>query len=376
MRHTANSPSSSTAPRTETSELAAAGLWEGVDRVLETLSPETASEQKLGPLAARRLRLLGRPVPDRLAREDRAARAGALVAPALLARIREAYDGPLLLIKGPELANCYPDGARRLGDLDVVAADPERAQAALLSGGFRPKPTNLPADYARHHHLHPLQYPGLALPVEIHRRVMWPAGLRGPSNEELFEAAVPASVGVDGLLAPDPRHHALLLAAHAWGEVPMRNLREFVDVLALTNDAERGELRRLAREWDFEHGWTATLAAADWLLRDGAEPTFVRVWARHLRSLREPTVLEMHVQKWLSPFTLASPPVALRLSATAIVQDLRPGMSEGWRGKFLRIAHALPDAFSSRSAHERRSRERGIRPPRRTVGIGSRRPLD
>lgn len=356
--------------------MAADGLWDGVDRLLDRLSPEAAAEQKLGPLAARRLRALGRPIPENLAREERAARAGSLVAPAVLARVRAAYDGPLLLIKGPELASCYPAGARRLGDLDLIAGDAERAQAALLQHGFTEKAMGVEADYLRHHHLHPLIYPGLAVPIEIHRQAMWPSGLTGPSNEELFEAAAPATVGVDGLLAPDRRHHALLLAAHAWGEVPMRNLREFVDVLALTDDRDREELRRLARRWGFERGWLATLAAADWLLRDGPEPRFVPVWARYLRTLREPTVLEMHVQKWLSPFSLAPTRAALRLSAAAIVSDVRPGLSEGWGTKSARIAHALSNALSGKSAHERQSSERGIRPPRRTIGIRSRRRSD
>ena len=351
--------------------MAADGLWEGVDRLLERLSPQAAAEHKLGPLAARRLRLLGQSIPAELMREERAAKAGALVAPAVLGRVREAYDGPLLLMKGPELTSCYPDRARRLGDLDLVAGDAEQAQTALLSRGFTAKPTTAQGDYDGHHHLQPLAYPGLALPIEVHRRAMWPAGLPTPSNEELFEAASPATVGVDGILAPDRRHHALLLAAHAWGEVPMRNLREFVDVLALTDDADRKDLRKLAHRWGFERGWTATLAAADWLLRDGPEPTFVPVWARYLRTLREPTVLEMHVQKWLSPFSFAPPRTALRLSAAAAASDVRPGLSEGWRAKLARMGHAMLGAFSRKSEHERHSSERGIRPPRKTIGIRS-----
>lgn len=356
--------------------MAADGLWEGVDQLLDRLSPEAAADHKLGPLAARRLRALGQAVPEQLAREERAAKAGALVAPALLTRVREAYQGPLLLLKGPELTSRYPGGARRLGDLDLVAGDAEQAQAALILHGFRPKSMEVEADYLRHHHLHPLSYPGLPLPIEIHRQAMWPTGLPRPRTEELFEAAVPAAVGVDGLLAPDRRHHALLLAAHAWGEVPMRNLREFVDVLALTDDSDRDDLRKLARRWGFERGWSATLAAADWLLRDGPEPAFVPIWARYLRTLREPTVLEMHVQKWLSPYSLATPRTAFRLSAAAVVSDVRPGLSEGWGTKLARVAHALRDAFSRKSAHERHSRERGIRPPRRTIGIRSSRRSD
>ncbi len=337
--------------------MAARGLWEGVDRLLERLEPDVASKHGLGPLAARRLRLLGGAVPEELAREERAARAAALVVPTLLARIRAAYDGPLLLLKGPELARVYPDGARRIGDLDLLAADAERAQQALLAAGFVLRPGTSPPDYDVHHHLHPLAWPGIPLPVEIHRRAAWPRGLAGPRNEELLEAALPAATGVEGILTPDPRQHAVLLASHAWREVPMQKLREFVDVLAFTDDESREELAGIARRWEFERGWSATLAAADWLLRDGDEPRFVRYWARHMRSLREPTVFETHVQGWLFPFSLTQPRIATRLAAAAVLRDLHPSRQEGWAAKTRKMARALRHPFSPRSEHVRRSVE-------------------
>ena len=77
------------------------GLWEGVERLLGRLTPELAAEHGLGPLAARQMRLAGAEVPDDLLREERAGRTANLVAPAILKRAREAYDGPLLLVKGP-----------------------------------------------------------------------------------------------------------------------------------------------------------------------------------------------------------------------------------------------------------------------------------
>lgn len=332
----------------------AEGLWNGVEGLLERLTPERAGDHGLGALAARRLRLRGEEPPERLLREERAARVGALVAPVLLARAREAYDGPLLLVKGPELSRRYPDGARGFSDLDLVAEDAERAQAALLAAGFRLRPDTPPLDYARHHHLHPLEWPGLALPIEIHRSVMWPRGFQPPSNQELFEAARPASLPVDNLLVPDPHHHALLLAAHAWGEVPMRKLRELVDVLAFTSDGERDELGRLAQRWGIERGWDAVLGAADWLLRDGPEPRFVRSWARYLRQLREPTVVEMHAQEWLAPFTLAPPLTALRLSLGALLIDLRPLPHESWNDKRRRMTRAALHPLSSKPLYDRR----------------------
>jgi Uncharacterised nucleotidyltransferase len=337
--------------------VAAQGLWEGVDRLLEGLEPEVACAHGLGPLAARRLRLAGEPVPDELVREERSARAGALVAPTMLARIREAYDGPLLLLKGPEVTRAYPDGARRLSDLDVLAGDAEQAQEALLAAGFRPRPLEAHPDFDQHQHLHPLLWPGVPLPVEIHRRVAWPRGLAAPRNETLFEAASASHTGVEGLLAPDPRHQAVLLASHGWREKPMRKLRQLVDVLAFTDDDAREELAGLARSWGFERGWSATLAAADWLLRDGQEPKFVRYWARYMRELQEPTVLQVHVQAWLSPFSLAPPSVATRLAAAAVLRDLRPRTEEGWGAQARKIGRALRHPLSPNSERIRRSIE-------------------
>jgi hypothetical protein len=352
--------------------MAAEGLWEGVDRLLALLEPDLACAHGLGPLAARRLRLSGEPVPGQLAREERAARAAVLVVPTLLARIREAYDGPLLLMKGPELTSRYPDQARRLADLDLLAGDPERAQEALLRAGFGLRLGQAGPDYNVHHHLHPLVWPDIALPVEMHRRVAWPRGLEGPRNEELFEAAVPASIGIDGILTPDPHQHAVLLASHAWREVPMQKLRALVDVLAFTNDEEREELAELARRWKFERAWAATLAAADWLLREGEEPSFVRYWARYLRQLRDPTVFEMHLQVLLSPFTLAQPRTAVRLSASAVLRALRPRPQEGWTTKARRTAHAVLHPFSAKSGHDRRFRQGRWRRRAPTSGAGDR----
>jgi hypothetical protein len=101
------------------------------------------------------------------------------------------------------------------------------------------------------------------------------------------------------------------------------------------------------------------LAAGDWLLRGGDEPGFVPLWGRYLRQLRDPTVFEMHVQEWLSPFTLAPPRLALRLSAAALGRDLRPLPNETWGDKRRRIGRAVLHPLSPKSAYDRRF---GVRP--------------
>jgi hypothetical protein len=324
------------------------------------LTPELATEHGLGPLAARRLRLADEAVPDHHLREERASRTAALVAPSLLQRARDAYDGPLLLVKGPELSARYPDGARRFGDLDLVAGDAEEAQAALLAAGFRLQQRDWPPegydDVRRpHYHLHPLVFPGLGLRIEIHKHVKWPDRLRPPSNEELFEAAVPSVVGVPGLLTPHPDHHAVVLVSHAWGEVPMRRVRQLVDVLAFVDDGDRAKLRQLAAGWGIERGWTSTLAVGDWLLLGHPEPRLVGVWARYLRELREPNVLEMHVQDWLSPFWLTTPRPAAHRTFDAVLRDLRPKPNQTWKAKLRQTMRALTHPRRARTEHYVRS---------------------
>jgi hypothetical protein len=339
----------------------AESFWEGVDSLLGRLAPEVAADHGLGPLAARLRRFAADEVPERLAREERAARTASLVAPALLARVRAAYEGPLLLVKGPELTVRYPDGARRFGDLDLVAGDAEEAQAALLAAGFRleERPRWPPEGYDEvrrpHYHLHPLEWPGLGLRIEIHKHVKWPEGLQPPRNDELFEAGIPSVTGVEGLLAPHPDHHAVVLVSHAWGEIPMRKLRQLVDVLAFVDDGDREDIRRLAARWGIERGWCSTLDVADWLFRGAPEPRLVGIWARYLRELREPSVLEMHLQEWLSPFWLTTRKAAARKALQAVLLDLQPGPRQTWKEKLQQTARALTHPFSSASEHYLRS---------------------
>lgn len=332
--------------------------WEAVERLIDGLEPRLVSEHGLGPFAARMLRLAGNPVPESLVREHRAAATANLVAPSLLAKARSAYDGPLLLLKGPELANRYPDRSRRFSDVDLLAGDADRAQAALLASGFRLQDCEWPPqgydEHRRQHfHLHPLEWPGLALRMEIHRSVNWPEALDPPANVELFDAAVPASVGVEGLLAPHPDHHALLIASHGWSKLPL--LRDLIDLMLFVEEGQREELQRIARAWRFDRGWVASLALAEWMLADGAEPAFVRLWARYLRRLREPTVIEMHLNSWLSPFWLFPAAGAVRRAGVAVARDVRPWPDQPWSEKRRRIARALFNPLSPKSEHDRRS---------------------
>src|SRR5262245_28971607 len=101
---------------------AAAPIWAGVHRLLDRADQAGLVFHRPEPLAARRLRALGEEPPEELVETERLGTAFALAGAAHLARARQAVDGPLLVVKGPELAAFYPDPALRISrDLDLVA---------------------------------------------------------------------------------------------------------------------------------------------------------------------------------------------------------------------------------------------------------------
>jgi hypothetical protein len=328
------------------------GLWAAVD-ALVARAPSLADvySHRLELFAARQLRAVGNDVPeDLLARERRAAIA-ALTAPLLLSRIREAYDGPLLLIKGPEVAARYPDPTLRLfGDVDLLTPDADAAQAALLAAGF--VEIGDPQLYIDIHHLRPLELPGLPLVVEVHSRPKWVAGLPAPTLEELLVDAVPTAVGAPGILAPSPVKHALLLAAHSWAHEPLRLLRDVVDFAAVADEADREELQTLAAGWGVSRLWRSTDAAARAVLHGDAQPRSLRLWAQNLGLARERTVLENHLQRWLSDFWVLSPTRALRRWPTIFRDEVLPDRGEPWRRKLSRSALAVRNAHRRRSEHD------------------------
>jgi hypothetical protein len=59
------------------------------------------------------LRRRGDTVPKPLVLEERAASLTMLTAVPLMERVRASCDGPLVLVKGPEVARVYPENAHR-----------------------------------------------------------------------------------------------------------------------------------------------------------------------------------------------------------------------------------------------------------------------
>ncbi|HET6864630.1 MAG TPA: nucleotidyltransferase family protein [Solirubrobacteraceae bacterium] len=316
-------------------------------------SLEALRAHRLQLLAASLWRSRREQLPSGLRAEERRATMTALAAVAVLRRVRAAYGGPLMLMKGPEVAASYPEPRTRpYNDIDLLADDPVGAQRALLDAGFVPRADQ--RDHSRAQHLDPLMDPELALIVEIHRRPNCPSRLVAPTTDELFSLGVPSVTGIEGLIAPSPAAHALLLAAHAWAHHPLGRVGDLIDVAAVLPPDERRVAAGLARRWGWARMWETTLSAADALLGGGPEPFALRTWARHLGAVSELSVLDNHVVRMIAP-GFALPPrhvpvgIAIELRGYA---ELNPG--ERWPRKLGRTAIAVRDAFTVKSQHDSR----------------------
>lgn len=335
-------------------------LWQAVDRLVDRApSLDDLRSHRLELFAARRWRALGVPVPADLLEQERRAAIGVLAARLLLERVRSSYDGEIVLLKGLDVAARYPDPAlRAFGDLDLLVADAPAAQAGLLAAGF--EEVGDPSLFVDIHHLRPLRWPDLPLVVEIHSRPKWiDGGPAAPPIAELLAAAVPAEQGVQVL---PPAHHALLLAAHSWAHEPLRRLRDLIDIAVMAEAAGRAEVAELARDWRLERLWRVTIATADAVLFGRSRPWALRLWAQNLEKVRERTVLENHLQRWFSDFSVMPPAAAAARLPATIGSELRPEGDEGWGNKLSRSRRAMRNATRRRSAHDdelARSRRRG-----------------
>lgn len=328
-------------------------IWTAVDRIVGSASKlADLRRHRVQLLAARRWRALGRQIPPELLEEEHWAGVVALTTPLLLEKARAACDGPLVILKGPEVASYYPNPTLRpWRDIDLLVPNAEKVQQALLDAGF--KPAGHEELYVDIHHLRPLRHPALPLALEIHSKPKWPARLEPPRTEELLAVARPASADVKGILALPPAHHALLLAAHAWAHEPLTTLSELIDVTAVAESADRDEIESLARRWRMTKLWRTTIAASDaLLLRPGRHSWPLRTWARHLAAVRERTVFETHSARLLSSFWGLPWRAALGATSDALVSELRRQSGESWRTKLLRTTRAVRNASVGRSAHD------------------------
>jgi hypothetical protein len=317
-----------------------AGVWERVDALLD-LGPgqATLEAHRLELLAGKRLRELHEPVPPTLAQMERLAVARELAVPALLSRVRAATEIPLLLMKGPACAVRYRATVTRpFRDLDLLTPEADSVWETLVNAGF--VPLEDPADYAEHHHRAPLLWPGLPLTLEIHSRPHWTADGPPPDAAELLAGSTPGRGPLTGVRIPAPEHHAVLLAVHAREHGPLLRLGDLLDIALMSAGVEPGEIEAVARQWGCERLWQTTAAASSALFGDGAVPLSLRTWARHLPAVRERTVIEGHLARWIEPLWTA-PEWRAPAVARAVAQDLRPHRNESWGPKLTRAGRVV-----------------------------------
>jgi hypothetical protein len=331
---------------------AAPAIWSAVDRLVDSTDDVAdLRANRLHLLAARRWRQLGREVPAELVADERLSVLVTLLLPELLGRLRDELEGPLVLHKGPEIAVAYPDPVLRpFIDLDVLVPDATAAQRALVAAGF--VELGNPMYYAQAPHFLPLELPGIPLLVEVHEHLNWPRWIGRSPTAELLAEAVPSSLGIDGVDTLAPHHHVLAVATHAWAHGPFTRVGDLVDVAALADGLDRDELARLAGRWGLGRLWRTTSATVDAVLFGGPPPRAARTWARNLPAVRERTVLENHVGRWLSGFSALGLLGGWRVLGIEVGKDLRPAVNETWGQKLARVPHAFRNAFVTRTQHD------------------------
>jgi Uncharacterised nucleotidyltransferase len=339
-------------------------VWERVERLLaRTDDLDALRAHRLHLLAACRRRRLGLPVPPELDAELLRSAWIALLTPLVLVAARQAYGGRMVLLKGLEVSACYPEPSTRpFTDADLLVDDAAAAQHALLAAGFLE--VGDPARYVGIHHRRPLVHPELPVPVELHETPKWLPWARAPLASELLDRAVPGQARVDGVLALPAAEHAVVLAVHSWAHEPLRRALELVDVAAVASGADPAETEALAGAWGVGRVWRTTTRAVESLLQGSRLPPPAGLWARGLVEVRERTVLESHLERWLGRFSEQSFPRALAEVPGALLADLRRHAGDSWSRKARRSAIAVQHALRPRSHHDRIVETRGVGPAR------------
>ena len=123
-------------------------------------------------LASRTWRERGREVPAELRADERLAAARALAVTPVLERVLAASEGPVLVMKGPEVAALYPIQRCGTSGMSImIVPDAPALNAGCSSAGF--VETGDPKLFENIHHLRPLLWPGLPLLVEVHHGPKW-----------------------------------------------------------------------------------------------------------------------------------------------------------------------------------------------------------
>ena len=264
-----------------------------------------------------------------VADDGRHAQAAHLVAEELLRRIRALVDGPVVVIKGIEVACHYGFvGGRPYGDLDILVPDAQAVMGALVADGW----VQSRGQYDDHHHLAAVRAPSLPMPIEVHHSLGWEGWSRPPSSAEVIAAAVPSSTGIEGVLAPDPVTHTLFLANHSWRNRPFSQLRDLLDLAVVSARTEPGAIEEQAAEWKLGRLWAlmgATMRAV--LLDDGPVPAAAKVMGKHLLAI-EPADAESGTMSSIAGMALVADPAGAARHTAADIRRIRK------QGRSLRAA--------------------------------------
>lgn len=287
--------------------LPSTGPWPAVGRLIDRAATESdLVAHRLVPLAARHWAATA---PERLSEAMRIAEffeiATHHAAIRTLRLVREVLDGRVMVFKGIAAAAAYPDlGLRPFSDIDLLVDDPDGAYAALVAAGFRPVGRE-PSYYEGLQHLRPLQSPlESKMMIELHRHVSWVPWCPPPASVEILDAGRESLPALEGVLVPDPAHHAIVLAAHSCATMPLRAIGDVLDVYLMKAQADEQLLRSAAVRWRADRLMHLYSKVAETLFADGARP--LPTWARGIAEVRDVRVGERYVAMLRAPFSTHS----------------------------------------------------------------------
>ena len=251
-----------------------------------------------------------------------------------------------MLFKGAELACRYPAG-RRFADVDLLTPQAAEIQKTLLAAGLSSTRT------------------GSSAPITCRLLLADPAAPdRDPSRRQVAGGSPPARRRGDrrgrralaprdqAFLAPRPAHHALILTAHAWSHRPLTSLRDLVDIAVLGTEAEPGEIEAVAAAWSLTPIWRTTRAAIDGVFFGGRRTFPLRTWARHLPAVRDRTVFESHLERWLADYSGRPLGRALLNTPRVVQSEFGLAPDDTWGEKLTRSFAALRHPSMALSRHD------------------------
>ncbi|MEE9416838.1 MAG: nucleotidyltransferase family protein [Acidimicrobiales bacterium] len=208
-----------------------------------------------------------------------------------LNQLRVLIDGPLVLLKGLEVAQLYPEPWQRdYIDIDLLVDDADTADIALREAGYSPlfNLETLP-DY---HQTAPLARPGSPVTIELHRHPSWPRWNAFPVDE-LIAQSRPSRTSVDGVMRPRDDHHLLIIAWHFWRDGAHRG-RDLVDLHLLRQQVPDEVTTSTAETWGVTKLWKRTRSLLDALV----EPDRATLIEKRLLKLELVSHRERRLRQW------------------------------------------------------------------------------